>query len=137
MSDVCRSAAFTLRPSTKGAAFGTAADGCCAKVTVIGSYLFDATNGWDGAPAAGDELVVVTRRPSRETRLAVHRDASCHTAGSVEAGIALAKELAGESLVRVTAGDLGGAGVLRERTSARSMPRFPGGTHRPMHRARA
>ena len=30
------------------------------KVTVIGRHLFDTTNGWDGKPAAGDELVVVT-----------------------------------------------------------------------------
>src|ERR687891_2548428 len=33
------------------------------KVTVIGRHLFDTTNGWDGKPAAGDELVVVTHRP--------------------------------------------------------------------------
>lgn len=33
------------------------------KVTVIGRHLFDTTNGWDGEPAAGDELVVVTHRP--------------------------------------------------------------------------
>src|SRR6266536_2579835 len=33
------------------------------KVVVIGRHLFDTTNGWDGNPAAGDELVVVTHRP--------------------------------------------------------------------------
>ena len=33
------------------------------KVTMIGRHLLDTTNGWDGDPAAGDELVVVTRRP--------------------------------------------------------------------------
>ena len=65
------------------------------KVTVIGRHLFDTTNGWDGDPA-------------------VWKGAS----GSVEAGIALAKERAGDGLVCVTAGDLGGqafsAGLVDE-----------------------
>ncbi len=36
------------------------------KVTVIGRHLFDTTNGWDGKPAAGDQLVV-THRPCRSS----------------------------------------------------------------------
>ncbi|HWM03949.1 MAG TPA: dihydrofolate reductase [Actinophytocola sp.] len=88
------------------------------KVTVIGRHLFDTTNGWDGKPAAGDELVVVTHRPLPDEWLADHPDAPFHTADSVEAGIALAKELAGDGLVDVTAGDLGGqafsAGLVDE-----------------------
>ena len=88
------------------------------KVTVIGRHLFDTTNGWDGDPAAGDELVVVTHRPLPQAWLADHPDAPFHTAGSVEAGIALAKKLAGDGLVCVTAGDLGGqafsAGLVDE-----------------------
>ena len=52
------------------------------KVTVIGRHLFDTTNGWDGDPAAGDELVVVTHRPLPEAWLADHPDAPFHTAGS-------------------------------------------------------
>ena len=88
------------------------------KVTVIGRHLFDTTNGWDGKPAAGDELVVVTHRPLPQEWWAAHPDAPFHTAGSVEAGIALAKELAGDGLVDVTAGDLGGqafsAGLVDE-----------------------
>jgi dihydrofolate reductase len=88
------------------------------KVTVIGRHLFDTTNGWDGNPAAGDELVVVTHRPLPEEWLAAHPDAPFHTADSVEAGIALAKKLAGDGLVCVTAGDLGGqafsAGLVDE-----------------------
>jgi len=88
------------------------------KVTVIGRHLFDTTNGWDGKPAAGDELVVVTHRPLPEEWLAAHPDAPFHTADSVEAGIALAEELAGDGLVDVTAGDLGGqafsAGLVDE-----------------------
>jgi dihydrofolate reductase len=88
------------------------------KVTVIGRHLFDTTNGWDGKPAAGDELVVVTHRPLPEEWLATHPDAPFHTADSVEAGIALAKKLADDGLVCVTAGDLGGqaftAGLVDE-----------------------
>ena len=88
------------------------------KVTVIGRHLFDTTNGWDGDPAAGDELVVVTHRPLPQAWLADHPHAPFHTAGSVEAGIALAKKLAGDGLVCVTAGDLGGqafsAGLVDE-----------------------
>jgi dihydrofolate reductase len=87
-------------------------------VTVIGRHLFDTTNGWDGKTAAGDELVVVTHRPLPDEWHAEHPDAPFHTAGSVEAGIALAKELAGDGLVCVTAGDLGGqafsAGLVDE-----------------------
>ena len=87
-------------------------------VTVIGRHLFDTTNGWDGRPAAGDELVVVTHRPLPEDWLAAHPDAPFHVAGSVQAGIALAKERAGDGLVCVTAGDLGGqafsAGLVDE-----------------------
>jgi dihydrofolate reductase len=118
------------------------------KVTVIGRHLFDTTNGWDGDPAAGDELVVVTHRPLPQAWLAGHPDAPFHTAGSVEAGIALAKQLAGDGLVCVTAGDLGGqafsAGlvdeiamdvapvVLGERGALLRQPR----RHRPARRSR-
>ncbi|MGI5126772.1 dihydrofolate reductase family protein [Pseudonocardia sp. CA-107938] len=88
-------------------------------VTVIGRDLFDTTNGWDGKPAAGKELVVVTHRPLPDEWLAEHPDAPFHTADSVEAGIARAKEIAGEDgLVAVTAGDVGGqafaAGMVDE-----------------------
>ena len=89
-----------------------------AKVTVIGRHLFDTTNGWEGKPAAGDELVVVTHRPLPQEWLAAHPDAPFHTADSVESGIALAKQLAGDGVVDVAAGDLGGqafsAGLVDE-----------------------
>jgi dihydrofolate reductase len=88
-------------------------------VSVIGRHLFDTTNGWDGKPAAGDQLVVVTHRPLPAQWLAEHADAPFHVADSVEAGIALAEELAGDDgLVNVSAGDLGGqafsAGLVDE-----------------------
>jgi dihydrofolate reductase len=87
-------------------------------VTVIGRHLFDTTDGWDGKPAAGDQLVVVTHRPLPAAWLAAHPDAPFHVAGSVEAGIARARELAGDGVVCVSAGDLGGqafaAGLVDE-----------------------
>lgn len=87
-------------------------------VTLIGRHLFDTTDGWDGKPAAGDHLVVVTHRPLPPEWLDAHPDAPFHVADSVEAGIARAKELAGDGLVCVTAGDLGGqafsAGLVDE-----------------------
>lgn len=87
-------------------------------VTVIGRRLFDTTNGWDGKPSSGDQLVLVTHRPIPGEWLAEHPDAPFHTAGSVEEGIALATELAGDGLVCVTAGDVGGqaftAGLVDE-----------------------
>ncbi|MDL4817250.1 dihydrofolate reductase family protein [Actinomadura opuntiae] len=88
------------------------------KVTVIGRHLFDTTDGWSGVPAAGDELVVVTHRPLPEEWQARFPDAPFHTADSVESAIALAKKLAGDGLVCVTAGDVGGqafsAGLVDE-----------------------
>src|SRR5918993_4893245 len=88
------------------------------KVTVIGRHLFDTTDGWAGVPAAGDELVVVTHRPLPQEWLARFPDAPFHTADSVEAAITLAKDLAGDGLICVTAGDVGGqafyAGLVDE-----------------------
>lgn len=88
------------------------------KVTVIGRHLFDTTDGWSGVPAAGERLVVVTHRPLPEEWRARFPDAPFHTADSVEAAIKRAKELAGDGLVCVCAGDVGGqafsAGLVDE-----------------------
>ena len=88
------------------------------KVQVIGRHLFDTTDGWAGVPAAADELVVVTHRPLPPEWLAKYPDAPFHAAGSVEAGVALARELAGDGLVCISAGDVGGqafsAGLVDE-----------------------
>ena len=105
--DVSRASAEYLRPFWDD-----------VRCTVIGRHLFDTTDGWAGVPAAGDHLVVVTHRPLPQEWLARFPDAPFHTAGSVERGIALAKELAGDGLVCVTAGDVGGqafaAGLVDE-----------------------
>jgi dihydrofolate reductase len=75
------------------------------KVLVIGRHQFDLTNGWEGHAPASDQVVVVSHRP-RPTDW--HPEAPYHFATSVEAGIARAKELAGDGEIGVGAGDVGG-----------------------------
>ncbi|MWA15622.1 dihydrofolate reductase [Streptomyces sp. BA2] len=72
---------------------------------VIGRHLFDITNGWEGAPPAGEHVVVVSHRPKPE---GWHPEASYHFVDDVAQAIAKAKELAGERTVAVAAGDVGG-----------------------------
>jgi dihydrofolate reductase len=73
---------------------------------VIGRHLFDITNGWEGRPAAGDHVVVVTHEPPTNWPFP---DApfTFVTTGVADA-IAKAKELAGGRDVTVSAGDIGG-----------------------------
>src|SRR6476659_9862746 len=72
---------------------------------VIGRHLFDMTNGWEGRPPAGEHVVVVSHRPKPE---GWHPEASYFLFDDVAAAIAKAKELAGERIVAVAAGDVGG-----------------------------
>lgn len=72
---------------------------------VMGRHLFDLTDGWDGSPPAGDHVVVVSHRPKPD---GWHPEASYYFAGDVAQAIARARELAGERVVVVTAGDVGG-----------------------------
>ncbi len=73
--------------------------------TVMGRHLFDLTNGWEGTPPAGDHIVVVSHRPRPE---GWHPEASCQFVGDVESAISVAKQLAGDRDVALTAGDVGG-----------------------------
>ena len=73
--------------------------------TVIGRLLFDLTNGWEGRPPAGDHVVVVSHRPKPE---GWHPEASYHFVDDVTAALATARELAGDRVVAVAAGDVGG-----------------------------
>ena len=75
------------------------------EATVMGRHLFDLTNGWEGTPPAGRYLVVVSHRPRPE---GWHPEASCDFAGDVPRAIARARELAGDRVVAVCAGDIGG-----------------------------
>jgi len=72
---------------------------------VIGRYLFDMTNGWEGTPPAGEHMVVVSHRPKPD---GWHPEASYHCVDDVAAAITKAKELAGERTVAVAAGEVGG-----------------------------
>jgi dihydrofolate reductase len=75
------------------------------QATVMGRHLFDLTNGWEGKPPAGEHLAVVSHRPKPA---GWHPEASCYFADNVTDAVAKAKELAGDGVVAVTAGDVGG-----------------------------
>ncbi|MFI5847165.1 dihydrofolate reductase family protein [Micromonospora chalcea] len=85
-------------------------------VTVVGRHVFDLTDGWDGTPPSGiDHVVVVTHRPAPE---GWDHGAPFHFVDGVEAAVARAQELAGDRIVEVAAGDVGGqalaAGLVDE-----------------------
>ena len=75
-------------------------------VTIVGRHVFDMTDGWDGKPPGGvDHVVVVTHRPEPE---GWDPEAPFHFVDGVEAAVAKAQELAGDRMVEVAAGDVGG-----------------------------
>ena len=83
--------------------------------TIAGRHVFDQTDGWDGvAPGGVDHVVVVTHRPPPEG----WDSAAFHFVDGIEEAVAAAKELAGDRLVEVAAGDVGGqalaAGLVDE-----------------------
>lgn len=85
-------------------------------VTIAGRHVFDLTDGWDGTPPAGvDHVVVVTHRGRPE---GWHPEVPFHFVDGIEAAIARARELAGDRLIEVAAGDVGGqmlaAGLVDE-----------------------
>ncbi|WP_159800983.1 dihydrofolate reductase family protein [Arthrobacter zhaoguopingii] len=85
-------------------------------VTVAGRRVFDMTDGWGGKPPSGiDHVVVVTHRPAPE---GWDPGAPFHFVDGVEAAVARAQELAGDRIVEVAAGDVGGqalaAGLVDE-----------------------
>jgi dihydrofolate reductase len=77
---------------------------------VIGRHLFDTTNGWEGRPPAGEHVVVVSHRPRPE---GWHPEASYFFIGDVAAAVAKARELAGDGVVAVAAGEVGGQAFAR------------------------
>jgi dihydrofolate reductase len=82
---------------------------------VMGRHFFDLMNGWEGQQPAGDHVVVVSHRPKPE---GWHPEASFHFVGDPAAAVAKAKELAGDRVVAVSAGNVGGqllaAGLVDE-----------------------
>lgn len=86
------------------------------RATVIGRRLFDLTNGWNGVPAVGDHVVVVTHSPPTDWPFP---DAPfTFVTDGVASAVARARELAGDGDVSVAAGDVGGqalaAGLVDE-----------------------
>ena len=84
--------------------------------TVVGRHVFDLTGGWDGKPPAGvDHVVVVTHRPEPE---GWDPEAPFQFVDGIEAAVAKAQELAGDRIVEVAAGNVGGqvlaAGLVDE-----------------------
>ena len=72
---------------------------------VIGRRLFDMTNGWDGVPAAGEHVFVVTHKPPTDWE---HADTAPFTfVDGVEEAIAAAREFAGDRDVDVAGGQIG------------------------------
>lgn len=76
--------------------------------TIIGRHLFDLTDGWNGVPAGGEAVFVVTHRPAPADWLAGHPDAPFTFVDDVASAVARAKAFAGDRDVVVTGGDVGG-----------------------------
>jgi dihydrofolate reductase len=83
--------------------------------TVMGRHLFDLTNGWEARPPAGDHLIVVSHRPKPD---GWHPEADVPFFDNVEDAVAEAKRRAGDRVVALTAGVMGGralaAGLVDE-----------------------
>lgn len=73
--------------------------------TVQGRHLFDLTNGWEAEPPAGDHLVVVSHRPKPA---GWHPEADVPFFQDVAAAVEEAKARAGDRVVAVCAGNVGG-----------------------------
>src|SRR3954465_5281629 len=78
---------------------------------VIGRRLFDLTNGWNGVPANGEHVFVVTHEPPTDWE---HADTAPFSfVDGVRSAIEQAREFAGDRDVSVSAGQIGGQ-ALRE-----------------------
>jgi dihydrofolate reductase len=88
-----------------------------ARAGVIGRHLFDHTNGWEGRPPGGEHVVVLTHSVPTDWPHYGTAPFTFVTEG-IEAAVATAQELAGDSDVTVTAGNVGGqalaAGLVDE-----------------------
>ena len=75
-------------------------------VVVIGRRLFDLMNGWNGNPAAGEHVFVVTHEPPAKWE---HLGTAQFTfVDGVEAAISVAQHRAGDRIVDVAGGEIGG-----------------------------
>jgi dihydrofolate reductase len=74
---------------------------------VMGRNTFDLTNGWNGVPAAGDHVFVVTHEPPADWQYADGAPFTFVTDG-VGPAIEQAREFCGDRIVDVAAGQIGG-----------------------------
>lgn len=72
---------------------------------IQGRHLFDLTNGWEAQPPAGRHLLVVSHRPKPENW---HPEADVPFFDDVTAAVAEARRRAGDGVVAICAGDVGG-----------------------------
>lgn len=72
---------------------------------IQGRHLFDLTNGWEARPPAGDHLLVVSHRPKPE---GWHPEADVPFFDDLGAAIEEGKRRAGDGILAVCAGDVGG-----------------------------
>ena len=84
-------------------------------MTIAGRHVFDLTDGWDGEPPAGSPR---DRRDPPPAAEGWDTKEPFHFVDGVEAAVANAQELAGDRMVEVAAGDVGGqalaAGLVDE-----------------------
>lgn len=73
--------------------------------TIQGRHLFDLTNGWEAQPPAGEHLLVVSHRPRPE---GWHPEADVPFHADVATAVTEARARAGDRVVAVCAGDVGG-----------------------------
>jgi dihydrofolate reductase len=73
--------------------------------TIQGRHLFDMTNGWEAKPPAGGDLVVVSHRPKPD---GWHPEADVPFFDDITAAVEEAKRRAGDDIVAVCAGVVGG-----------------------------
>jgi dihydrofolate reductase len=73
--------------------------------TIQGRRLFDQTNGWEASPPAGEHLLVVSHRPKPE---GWHPEADVPFFDDITAAVEEARRRAGDRVVAVCAGDVGG-----------------------------
>lgn len=85
------------------------------RACIIGRRLFDLTNGWNGVPANGDHVFVVTHEPPVGWPFP---DAPFTFVNGIEEAVARAKAYAGDGDVSITGGNLTGqalaAGLVDE-----------------------
>jgi dihydrofolate reductase len=75
------------------------------RATIQGRHLFDLTNGWNAQPPAGEHLLVVSHRPKPADW---HPEADVPFFTDVAEAVAEARRRAGDGVVAVCAGDVGG-----------------------------